>query len=51
MTNFSKNFFTEEKAEQFMETLKNNNCEDIQLWTGIDGFGQREYVVKWNKLN
>ncbi len=48
MTNYSKIFISMTRAERFAEQLKASGAEDIQIWSGRDGFGQTEYTVKWN---
>ena len=49
MYNYYKSFFTETKAEAFIEQLKKQGIEDIELTSARDGFGQTQYRVGWNK--
>ena len=51
MWNFSKTFFNQNRAEAFAEYLRTQRCEDIQIWSGRDAFGQTQYTVKWNNWN
>ena len=48
MRRYSKNFFTKNRAKEFMEALKNNGAENVELWEGLDGFRQPQYTVKWD---
>jgi len=44
----TKSFFSEQMARDFAKQLKGEGCDDVQIWTDIDGFGQKVYTVKWN---
>ena len=43
----TKTFFTKSVAERFAETLRQQGFENVEIWTGRDGFGQEIYTVKW----
>lgn len=46
--NCSRNFFSEEKANKFIEYLRTKGAVQIRLSSWIDGFGQRCFRVEWN---
>lgn len=46
--NYSRNFFSEEKANEFIEYLKTKGTVKIALSSWRDGFGQYCYRVEWN---
>ena len=48
MHSYSRSFFTEKRAEAYIEELKNQGITDIELWQDRDGFGQHRYIVMWN---
>jgi len=48
MQNHSKTFFSRTRAERFASMLREQGCEDIQIWSGKDAFGQTQHTVRWN---
>lgn len=46
--NYSRNFFSEEKANEFISYLRHKGTVQISLSSWRDGFGQRCFRVEWN---
>ena len=49
MFNHIKTFFSEKKANDFIEFLKNNKINNIEFSSCRDAFGQIQYRVAWNE--
>ena len=43
-------FFSRGEAEAFANQLMESGCE-VEVWSGRDAFGQRQFEVKWVVLN
>ena len=43
----TRTFFSKKRAEEFANSMRNQGFESVQIWTGRDGFGQTQYIVKW----
>ena len=45
--NYSRIFTNRQRAEAFARSLQEQG-RPAAIWQGLDGFGQLEYIVKWD---
>lgn len=43
---YERTFFSRVAAEKFADSLMDQGYE-AEVWSGRDGFGQRQFFVKW----